>query len=139
MIRMVRLLLTQRLLAAVAQPVPLVGHELKVSASIGLSLFPQPDDVDADQLLRQADLAMYQAKLAGKNRYHVFDTAHDRSLRGRYEDLARIRPDGAGQCLDQRGFPRAVVADDGKDFAGVKVEIDAIEGQDPRKTLGNTR
>jgi diguanylate cyclase (GGDEF)-like protein len=85
------LLLTQRLLAAVAQPVPLVGHELKVSASIGLSLFPQPDDVDADQLLRQADLAMYQAKLAGKNRYHVFDTAHDRSLRGRYEDLARIR------------------------------------------------
>ena len=85
------LLLTQRLLTAVAQPVPLVGHELKVSASIGLSLFPQPDDVDADQLLRQADLAMYQAKLAGKNRYHVFDTAHDRSLRGRYEDLARIR------------------------------------------------
>ena len=85
------LLLTQRLLAAVAQPVPLVGHEWKVSASIGLSLFPQPDDVDADQLLRQADLAMYQAKLAGKNRYHVFDTAHDRSLRGRYEDLARIR------------------------------------------------
>ena len=85
------LLLTQRLLAAVAQPVPLAGHVLKVSASIGLTLFPQPDDVDADQLLRQADLAMYQAKLAGKNRYHVFDTAHDRSLRGQHEDLARIR------------------------------------------------
>jgi diguanylate cyclase (GGDEF)-like protein/PAS domain S-box-containing protein len=85
------LLLTQRLLAAVAQPVLVAGCELKVSASIGLTLFPQPDDVDAEQLLRQADLAMYQAKLAGKNRYHVFDTAHDRSLRGRQEDLARIR------------------------------------------------
>ncbi|WEN42603.1 putative signaling protein [Thauera sp. GDN1] len=85
------LLLTQRLLAALALPVPLAGHEVKVSASIGLTLFPQPDDVDADQLLRQADLAMYQAKLAGKNRYHVFDSAHDRCLRGRHEDLARIR------------------------------------------------
>ncbi|MDX9886931.1 MAG: EAL domain-containing protein [Thauera sp.] len=83
--------LTQRLLAAVAQPVPLAGHEMKVSASIGLTLFPQPEDVDADQLLRQADLAMYQAKLAGKNRYHVFDTAQDRSLRGQHENLARIR------------------------------------------------
>lgn len=85
------LLLTQRLLAAVAQPVPQGGHELKVSASIGLAMFPQPDEVDADQLLRQADLAMYQAKLAGKNRYQVFDTAHDRNLRGRQQDLARIR------------------------------------------------
>ena len=85
------LLLTHRLLAAVAQPVPLGGHELKVSASIGLAMFPQHEDVDADQLLRQADLAMYQAKLAGKNRYHVFDTAHDRSLRGQHATLARIR------------------------------------------------
>ncbi|HAF54635.1 MAG TPA: diguanylate cyclase, partial [Thauera sp.] len=85
------LLLTQRLLAAVAQPVLLAGHELKLSASVGLTMFPQPEDVDADQLLRQADLAMYQAKLAGKNRYHVFDTVHDRSLRGQHANLARIR------------------------------------------------
>jgi predicted signal transduction protein with EAL and GGDEF domain len=41
-------------------------------------------------LLRQADQAMYQAKLAGKNRYHLFDADQDRSAR-RHESLERIR------------------------------------------------
>mgnify|MGYP002776386926 FL=1 len=45
----------------------------------------------ADQLLRQADQAMYQAKVAGKNRYHVFDPAQDSSIRGHHESLERIR------------------------------------------------
>ena len=63
---------------------------LQVSASIGVSFYPQVEDVDADQLLRQADQAMYQAKLEGKNRYHFFDTEHDRSLRGQHEILERI-------------------------------------------------
>ena len=83
--------LTHRLLTAVAQSVWVAGLELHVSASIGLTLYPQREEVDADQLLRQADLAMYQAKLAGKNRYHFFDTDHDRSLRGRHEGLTRMR------------------------------------------------
>lgn len=60
--------LLQRLLQAVAQPTQVVGHTLQVSASLGVSFFPQSADVDADTLLRQADHAMYQAKLAGKNR-----------------------------------------------------------------------
>ncbi|MCP5223894.1 MAG: EAL domain-containing protein [Thauera sp.] len=84
-------LLVRRLLCAVSQAVALAGQEVKVSASVGLTLYPQAEEVDADQLLRQADLAMYQAKLAGKNRYHVFDTAHDRSQRGRHQTLAAIR------------------------------------------------
>ena len=84
-------LLTQRLLNAVAQSVTIAGREVRVSASIGLTLYPQPEELDAEQLLRQADLAMYQAKLAGKNRHHIFDTAHDRSQRGRHQTLANIR------------------------------------------------
>ena len=45
---------------------------LRVSASLGVTYYPQGDDVEASQLLRQADQAMYRAKLDGKNRYHIF-------------------------------------------------------------------
>ena len=80
-----------RLLDAAAQPLELGELTLVVSASIGVTFYPQAEDVDADQLLRQADQAMYQAKLAGKNRYHVFDNEQDRSVRGHHESLDRIR------------------------------------------------
>ncbi|MGZ5051505.1 MAG: EAL domain-containing protein [Methylobacter sp.] len=80
-----------RLLNAAAQPTQAGEMTLQVSASLGVSFYPQAEDVDADQLLRQADQAMYQAKLAGKNRYHVFDDEQDRSVRGYHENLEHIR------------------------------------------------
>lgn len=80
-----------RLLAAAAQPVAFGDVMLQVSASVGVTLYPQAADVDADQLLRQADQAMYQAKLAGKNRYHVFDATHDSHIRDHHERLERIQ------------------------------------------------
>ncbi len=80
-----------RLLNAAAQPLHIGGLSLQVSASLGITFYPQPEDVDADQLLRQADQAMYQAKLAGKNRYHVFDAEQDRSVRGYHESIEHIR------------------------------------------------
>ena len=80
-----------RLLEAAAEPVLAGGLALQVSASVGVTFYPQPEDVDADQLLRQADQAMYQAKLAGRNRYHIFDSSQDRSVRGHHEDIALIR------------------------------------------------
>jgi len=80
-----------RLLAAAAQPVPVGELTHQVSASLGVTFYPQADEVDADQLLRQADQAMYQAKLAGKNRYHIFDAEQDRSVRGHHESLEHIR------------------------------------------------
>ncbi|MDR3370407.1 EAL domain-containing protein [Rhodoferax sp.] len=79
-----------RMLAAVASPVPFADQSLHVSASLGVTFYPQTEAVDADQLLRQADQAMYQAKLLGKNRFHVFDAAHDRSVRGMHESLDEI-------------------------------------------------
>lgn len=58
-----------RLLGAASLPVKFGEKQLQVSASIGVTSFPQTQEIEADQLLRQADQAMYQAKLAGKNRY----------------------------------------------------------------------
>jgi len=75
-----------RLLAAAAQPVQVGDLLPQVSASIGVTFYPQANDVDADQLLRQADQAMYRAKLAGKNRYHVFDAEQDRNVQAIAKD-----------------------------------------------------
>ena len=79
------------LLSAIAMPLKINGKPLKVSASLGVTFYPQTEDVDADQLFRQADQAMYQAKLLGKNRYHIFDPKQDSDIRGYHESLNRIR------------------------------------------------
>lgn len=80
-----------RLLRSLSELIQIGDLVLQVSASTGVALYPQPEDVDADQLLRQADRAMNQAKLEGKGRYHLFDPAHDRTLRGRVEDIENVR------------------------------------------------
>jgi len=81
----------RRLLIAIAEPIHIGQKAFHVSASIGLVHYYGESDLDSDQLIRQADQAMYQAKQAGKNRYHVFDAEHDRAVRGRHESIARIR------------------------------------------------
>ena len=62
----------------------------RLSASIGVALYPD-DDVDPDALLRHADQAMYIAKRAGKNQYHIFDTIHDREAQQRLDNLQQLR------------------------------------------------
>jgi diguanylate cyclase (GGDEF)-like protein/PAS domain S-box-containing protein len=85
-----------RLLLAASEPVDWEGGTICVSASLGVTLYPQEEEIDADQLQRQADQAMYQAKLSGKNRYHFFDATHDRHVREHHESLAHIRSAIAG-------------------------------------------
>ena len=80
-----------RLLKVASNPVELGDLTFHVSVSAGVTFFPQTEDTDADQLLRQADQAMYLAKLEGRNRYHIFDPALDRSARDHHESLERIR------------------------------------------------
>jgi diguanylate cyclase (GGDEF)-like protein/PAS domain S-box-containing protein len=81
----------ERLLVNAAHPVRVDDRDLCVSASIGVTYYPQAEDIDADQLLRQSDHAMYQAKQAGKNRYYVFDAERNREIRSRHESIERIR------------------------------------------------
>ncbi len=81
----------ERLLHTCAETVIIKGKQISISASIGVSYFPQEEELDADQLIRQADQAMYQAKQTGKNHYHIFDTEQDNAVRGQYESIERIR------------------------------------------------
>ena len=62
----------QRLLVAASLPIELNGAQVAVSASLGVSFFPQAQPVEYHQLLRQADQAMYQAKLQGKAQFAFF-------------------------------------------------------------------
>ena len=64
--------LLQRILLACAMPIALGEIRVQISASIGCTLYPT-DNTDADLLIRHADHAMYRAKRAGKNRFHIFD------------------------------------------------------------------
>jgi diguanylate cyclase (GGDEF)-like protein/PAS domain S-box-containing protein len=62
--------IAQKLLDTVAQPVRVEGHELYVTTSIGIALFPN-DGNTAELLLKNADSAMYRAKEAGRNSYQL--------------------------------------------------------------------
>jgi diguanylate cyclase (GGDEF)-like protein len=63
--------IAERILAAIYQPLSIGGHELNLSASIGICTFPI-DAKDAGTLLSNADIAMYQAKEQGRNRYRFY-------------------------------------------------------------------
>lgn len=80
----------RRILAAVARHVLLSGRQVDITASIGLTFYPQKDDLDADQLLRQADQAMYAAKQQGRNGYQYFDTENDKAVREFHESVGQV-------------------------------------------------
>jgi diguanylate cyclase (GGDEF)-like protein/PAS domain S-box-containing protein len=79
----------KRLLLAASKPVTVDGLILNVSASIGVTFYPQ-DDVDADLLMRHADQAMYAAKEAGKNRYCFFDTDRNNAFKAQQESSEAV-------------------------------------------------
>jgi diguanylate cyclase (GGDEF)-like protein len=60
-----------RVLEGIAEPLQLQHHEISVSASIGIALYPR-DDVVGERLVKAADTAMYRAKELGRNRYAFF-------------------------------------------------------------------
>ncbi|MGE8323667.1 MAG: putative bifunctional diguanylate cyclase/phosphodiesterase, partial [Pseudomonas sp.] len=80
----------RRVLRALAAPYVVREHSLTLSASIGVTLYPQ-DDEDADTLVRHADQAMYVAKQRGRNRYHLFDVSQEQELKATHQTVARVR------------------------------------------------
>jgi diguanylate cyclase (GGDEF)-like protein/PAS domain S-box-containing protein len=88
----------ERLLKTTAEPVIVDDTVVQISLSIGVTLYPQ-DGVDADQLMRHADQAMYVAKQAGKNRYQLFDAAQDSAIKILQQSIGDVR-----SALDRREF-----------------------------------
>ncbi len=67
----------QRILAAVADPIQHGDQESSVTASVGVAFCRSADDVDADELVAQADSAMYRVKRTGRNACAVFEAVGD--------------------------------------------------------------
>jgi len=81
--------LLTRLNKALAKAYLINEYSIKVSASIGVTIYPH-DDADLDTLLRHADQAMYQAKLAGRNRFSLFNPEQDKQSLQKQSQLVEI-------------------------------------------------
>jgi diguanylate cyclase (GGDEF)-like protein len=65
--------IAQKLIHALAEPLTLSGHEYRVTASVGISSYPD-DAADIQGLLKNADIAMYRAKEQGRNNFQFYST-----------------------------------------------------------------
>jgi diguanylate cyclase (GGDEF)-like protein/PAS domain S-box-containing protein len=81
---------------AIRRPYHCLGHHLATDASIGIALAPQ-DGTDLDQLVKNADLAMYAAKAGGRRTYRFFVSEMDACAKARLsleQDLRQALADG---------------------------------------------
>ncbi len=89
--------LVTRAFNAIRAPCNCLGHEVTSDASIGIALAPQ-NGADLDQILKNADLAMYAAKAAGRRTWRFFEPAMDEHVKARRileTDLRKAVADGA--------------------------------------------
>jgi diguanylate cyclase (GGDEF)-like protein len=84
------LLLSHRIIEALGKPFELEGGEVFVGTSIGLAI-AEHRDVDARELTRRADIALFEAKATGRNRAVVFEEAMSELLRNRHTIEAELR------------------------------------------------
>jgi len=82
--------IAQKLCASVSESIRINGMELYVGLSIGISLYPQ-DGRDSETLIRNADTAMYRAKLSGRNCWRFFNESMARSASRRMELRMALR------------------------------------------------
>lgn len=99
----------ERIQQVLCRPFIIEMRRIQIGASIGISFFPE-EDQDADELLKHADLAMYQAKRSGRNTHHVFEAG----LEERMTEKRQLEEE-IGGALDRNEFsllfqPRIEVA-----------------------------
>jgi diguanylate cyclase (GGDEF)-like protein len=84
-------LLVQRIVEAVSQPYQIGGHQVVIGTSVGIAVGPA-DGLVPDQLVRNADLALYRAKGDGRGAFHFFEPGMDAQMQARRaieQDLRR--------------------------------------------------
>lgn len=95
-----------RVLAALDRPFLIEEQQIEISASVGFSTYPA-DGADAEQLVRNADLALYRAKTSGRGRFERYGPAMDRELvrhRKLQRGLRRAMAEGELELLYQPVF-----------------------------------
>lgn len=79
-----------RVMDAIGQPVLVDQNALRVTASIGLTIYPA-DDADPESLMRHADQAMYVAKREGRGRYSLFDAGWEKEVQSNIHRIEHLR------------------------------------------------
>jgi diguanylate cyclase (GGDEF)-like protein len=74
--------LATRIIEAFRPPFEVAGHEVQISTSIGIAVIPD-DGEDADQIMKNADMALYRAKADGRGRYRFFEPGMDAYMQAR--------------------------------------------------------
>jgi diguanylate cyclase (GGDEF)-like protein len=90
--------LVHRIFAAIRAPYDCLGHQVTTDASIGIAMAPQ-DGTDLEHILKNADLAMYAAKAAGRRTYRFFEPVMDAQVRARRQLEMELR-----QAIADGGF-----------------------------------
>jgi diguanylate cyclase (GGDEF)-like protein len=103
--------LATQLLVAIRTPFECLGHRLTTDASIGIALAPD-NGTDLDQILRNADLAMYAAKAAGRRTFRFFDPEMEARVRARRELEVDLREAIASERLEVHYQPCLSLQDD---------------------------
>ena len=88
----------QRIISKVSEPIEIDGQELLVTASAGISLYPQ-DGPDVETLLKNADAAMYRAKEKGRNNFQFYTVEMNRQVNERLKMESSLR-----RALERKEF-----------------------------------
>ncbi len=93
--------IAQKILYQMEEPFFIENLKIHISVSIGFTLFPSEDLVDAQGILKQADDALYQAKHGGRKRYFHFDTEHKKA----YKEALNLENDFTIALKSKQIFP----------------------------------
>jgi len=80
----------EQIIAALSRPFTLLGSDTWIGVSIGVAIAPE-DAVDRSEMMRKADIALYEAKSQGRGQYRVFERAMDESVKTRQQIAADLR------------------------------------------------